>query len=154
MPIHGKLEGGFEAKSSADKFWGALRNWYTFFTEAFPNVYKAVEIVSGDGKAVGSVFRVSLSEDSPFAKSIREKIEAVDDAKRTVILDVAGIDGNLFDIYKKYVLHISVTPKGDGSEVKIAVEYENPTEKYPEPIGIIDVELEGLQDLDAYLQSK
>ncbi|OIW10551.1 hypothetical protein TanjilG_15923 [Lupinus angustifolius] len=154
MPIRGKLEGGFEAKSSADKFWGALRNWYTFFPEAFPSVYKAVEVVEGDGKAVGSVFRVSISEDSPFAKSIREKIEAVDDVKRTLILDVAGIDGNVFHIYKKYVLHVSVTPKGDGSVVKVAVEYENPTVKDPEPTEFIDVEVQGFQDLDAYLQNK
>ncbi|XP_019445480.1 PREDICTED: MLP-like protein 423 isoform X3 [Lupinus angustifolius] len=154
MPIRGKLEGGFEAKSSADKLWGALRDWDTIFPKAFPDAYKAVDIVEGDGKAVGSVFRVSITGDSPFAKSIREKIEAVDDVKRTLILDVAGIDGNVFHIYKKYVLHVSVTPKGDGSVVKVAVEYENPTVKDPEPTEFIDVEVQGFQDLDAYLQNK
>ncbi|KAE9613403.1 hypothetical protein Lal_00015958 [Lupinus albus] len=154
MPIRGKLEGGFEAKSSADMFWGALRNWYTLFPKAFTSVYKAVEVVEGDGKAVGSVFHVSISEDSPFAKSVREKIEAVDDAKRTLIMDVAGIDENVFKIYKKYVLHVSVTPKGNGSEVKVAVEYENPTENDPVPTEFIDVEVQGFKDLDAYLQNK
>ncbi|OIW10550.1 hypothetical protein TanjilG_15922 [Lupinus angustifolius] len=154
MPIRGKLEGGFEAKSSADKLWGALRDWDTIFPKAFPDAYKAVDIVEGDGKAVGSVFRVSITGDSPYAKSFTETIEAVDDAKRTITFDVAGIDGNIFNLNKKYMLHVSVTPKGDRSEVKIKVEYENPREKDPEPIGILDVEIQGLQDFDSYLQNK
>ncbi|CAL0310691.1 unnamed protein product [Lupinus luteus] len=60
-------------------------------------------VVMGDDKAVGSVFRVSISEDLPFAKSVREKIVAVDDAKRTLILDVAGIDEHVFHIWMCFI---------------------------------------------------
>jgi hypothetical protein len=54
MASGGKLEVDVEIKSAAKKFWDNIRDSTTLFPKAFPDQYKSIEILEGDGKAAGS----------------------------------------------------------------------------------------------------
>ena len=62
MAAPGKLEVEVETKSNPDKLWTALLDSYKVFPEAFPDKFKSVEILEGDGKAPGSVRLVKYGE--------------------------------------------------------------------------------------------
>lgn len=62
MAATGKLDVEVEVKSPADKFWNAIRDSSTLFPKAFPNQYKSIEVLEGDGKSVGSVRLVKYAE--------------------------------------------------------------------------------------------
>lgn len=58
----GKLEVDVEVKSNPDKFWSSIRESDKVFPKAFPELYKSIDILEGDGKAVGSVRLVNFAE--------------------------------------------------------------------------------------------
>ncbi len=155
MPTRGKLEANIEIKSNADKYWGAIRDFATVFPKAFPNDIKSIEIVEGDGKAVGSVYHIITGgEGSPFAKTLVEKIEIVDDAKKMMVIDTAAIEGDVLPHCKSFKEHVTVIPKGDGSSLlKWVGEYEKPNKEDPVPTILKDLELHTYQVLDAYIQN-
>lgn len=62
MATNGKLEVEIEVKSNADKFWSIIKDSASIFPKAFPNDYKSIEILEGDGNTVGSVRLVTFGE--------------------------------------------------------------------------------------------
>lgn len=58
----GKLFVEVEVKANADKFWEALRDFICIFPKAFPNDYKSVEVLEGDGIVEGSVRLITYGE--------------------------------------------------------------------------------------------
>ncbi|TKY58605.1 defense response [Spatholobus suberectus] len=147
MATSGKLEAEIEVKSSADKFWGAIKD----SAEIFPKVsndYKSIEILEGDGKAAGSVRQVTLGEGS-LVKIVKEKIDFVYDENRTLVYRV--IDGDLLNYFKHLKGQLSVTPKGDGSLVKWSYEYEKVSQDIPDPDIVKEFVLKTLQKVDDYI---
>ncbi|XP_058752853.1 MLP-like protein 423 [Vicia villosa] len=127
MATNGKLEVEIEVKSNADKFWSIIKESAAIFPKAFPNDYKSIEILEGDGKIAGSVRLITFGEGSPLVKIIKEKIDVVDDSERTLTYSI--IDGDLLNYFEKFKGCIIVTPKGDGSLVKWSCEYEKNSQK-------------------------
>ncbi|XP_022151242.1 MLP-like protein 423 [Momordica charantia] len=148
MACVGKLELETDVKSSADKFWNNMRESTIIFPKAFPHDYKSIEVLEGDGKAVGSVRLITYAEGSELAKESKEKIEAVDEEKKTVSYSV--IEGDLLKYYKSFKGHISVSPKGEGSSVKWSCEYEKASEEIPDPHIIKDFVVKNFRELDDY----
>uniref|UniRef100_A0A2P2J769 MLP-like protein 423 n=1 Tax=Rhizophora mucronata TaxID=61149 RepID=A0A2P2J769_RHIMU len=62
MACSGKLNVDIEVKSAADKFWECIRDSTTLFPKLFPQQYKSIEVLEGDGKAVGSVRLITYAE--------------------------------------------------------------------------------------------
>jgi hypothetical protein len=62
MATNGKLEVEVEVKSNAEKFWNTLKDCATIFPKAFPNDYKSIEILEGDGKSAGSIRLLTFGE--------------------------------------------------------------------------------------------
>lgn len=62
MASSGKLEVDVEIKSPAPKFWEAIRDSTTLFPKHFPDQYKSIDVLEGDGKAVGSVRLFTYAE--------------------------------------------------------------------------------------------
>ncbi|KAI3912264.1 hypothetical protein MKW92_031645 [Papaver armeniacum] len=50
----GKIELEVEIKSSPEKFWEGICDSTVLFPKIFPEQYKSIEIVEGDGKSVGT----------------------------------------------------------------------------------------------------
>ncbi|KAL8137738.1 hypothetical protein V2J09_003739 [Rumex salicifolius] len=140
-----------ELKASADKFWAAIRDSANIFPKAFPEQYKSIQVIEGDGKAVGSVRLVKYAEGIPFVTTSKEKIEEVDVENKTVSYSV--IDGELLEILKKFKakLVVSANCKGEGSLVKWSLEYEKAKEEVPDPDLLTEFATTNFKDLDAYL---
>lgn len=66
MATGGKLDVEIEVKSPADKFWGAIRDSTSLFPKAFSHDYKSIEVLEGDGKAPGSIRRITYAEGKIF----------------------------------------------------------------------------------------
>ncbi|XP_062150072.1 MLP-like protein 423 [Alnus glutinosa] len=149
MASNGKLDVEVEVKSHADKFWASIRDSPTILPKAFPNDYKSIEILEGDGKSVGTVRLITYGEGSPLVKVSKEKIEAFDEGKRTLSFSV--IEGDLLNYYKVFKCHITVVPKGAGSLAKWSSEFQKATEEIPDPHVIKDFVVKNFQELDAYV---
>ncbi|WP_168415089.1 MLP family protein, partial [Acinetobacter indicus] len=131
MASTGKLDVEVEVKSQADKFWHSIRDSTTIFPKAFPDQYKSIETLEGDGKSVGSVRLVKFADGLPLVSVQKEKIEVVDEAKKSVSYSI--IDGDLLKYYKNFKAHLVVAPKGDGSLVSWTCEFEKAHEEVPDP---------------------
>ncbi|CAN6676070.1 unnamed protein product [Malus baccata var. baccata] len=145
----GKLEVEVEVKSPAQKFWEALRDSTAVFPKAFPQDYKSIDVLEGDGKAIGSVRLITYADDSALVKVSKETIDAVDEVGKAVAYKV--IDGDLLKYYKSFKCVLTVTPKGDGSLVKWSSVFEKAHEQVPEPSIIKDFAVKNFQELDAYV---
>lgn len=62
MASNGKLEVEVEVKAPADKFWETMRDSNTLFPKVFPDLYKSIEVLEGDGKSVGSIRLVTFAD--------------------------------------------------------------------------------------------
>ncbi|KAG5050692.1 hypothetical protein AAZX31_02G030300 [Glycine max] len=151
MATRGKLEVDIDLKSNADKYWQTLRNSTEIFPKAFPHDYKSIEVLEGDGKSPGSIRHISYGEGSPLVKSSFEKIEAVDEEKKVVSYTI--IDGELLQHYKTFKGDISVTPIGDGCEVKWSAAYEKVSHDISDPTLVKDFAVKNFLEVDAYVQA-
>jgi hypothetical protein len=62
MASSGNLDVEVEVKSHADKFWPTIRDSPIILPKAFPNDYKSIEILEGDGKSVGTIRLITYGE--------------------------------------------------------------------------------------------
>ncbi|RZC61270.1 hypothetical protein C5167_023038 [Papaver somniferum] len=106
-----------EAKCSADLFYGMFKEDMTQLTNHFPQYFKSVEILEGDGKTLGTVklWKYALPghpADEEF--TVKETITKVDDENRSITYSV--LEGScLLNTYKDFTVTVSVTPK-EGAE--------------------------------------
>uniref|UniRef100_A0A2P2J748 MLP-like protein 423 n=1 Tax=Rhizophora mucronata TaxID=61149 RepID=A0A2P2J748_RHIMU len=151
MACSGKLNVDIEVKSAADKFWECIRDSTTLFPKLFPQQYKSIEVLEGDGKAVGSVRLITYAEGSPLVRVSKEKIDFVDEGKKAVSYSV--IDGDLLKYYKIFKGHLVIVPKGEGSLAKWSCEYEKASEDFDAPHIIKDFAVKNLQEVDEYIRN-
>ncbi|XP_074309841.1 MLP-like protein 423 [Silene latifolia] len=126
-----KLEADVELKSESIKVWGAVKDSPNFFPKAMPHHYKSIEIVEGADHVVGSVRLVTYADGNPI-KTTKEKIDVVDDEKKTLAYSV--VDGEGITHYKSFKAQVVVEEKGEGSLVKWTCEYEKIKEDEELPI--------------------
>ncbi|XP_038694523.1 MLP-like protein 423 isoform X1 [Tripterygium wilfordii] len=150
MASSGVLEVEIDIKSHADKFWKDIRNSTTLFPKYFPDQYKTIEILEGDGKAAGSVRLFTYAEGSPLVKISKEKIDTVDEANKKVSYSV--IEGDLLKYYKSFKGKIEVSPKGDGCLVKWTCEYEKVSDDVEVPHIIKDFVVKNFTEVDDLIQ--
>ncbi|MCL7027908.1 hypothetical protein MKW94_017800 [Papaver nudicaule] len=122
---------------SADQFYGFITNDMAKMPQLIPHMFKSFEILSGDGKSVGTV-RLSKYAigSSRHGEIVKDKIKAVDDENR--VLSISVIDGDVLRMYPKWEYTMTVTPMAaQGGEqsclVKLSVEYEKRSEDVPAP---------------------
>eukprot|EP00262_Sarcandra_glabra_P011091 TRINITY_DN26796_c0_g1_i1.p1 TRINITY_DN26796_c0_g1~~TRINITY_DN26796_c0_g1_i1.p1 ORF type:complete len:169 (+),score=45.42 TRINITY_DN26796_c0_g1_i1:50-508(+) len=149
MGSSGKLEVEVELKSGADKFWEAIKESSTLFPKIFPEQYKSIEILEGDGKSVGTIRLLKYGEAMPIVTFSKEKIVAADETNKVVSYSV--VEGEIVNFYKNLVATLQITPKGDGHLAKWSVEYEKANEEVPDPDMIQEMAVKTFNDLDAYL---
>lgn len=145
-----KLEVDVELKSNPDKIWSSIRESDKLFPQAFPELYKSIDIVEGDGKSVGTVRHVKFAEGLPNFTESKEKVEMVDEAKKT--LGYSVVEGDVLKFYKNFKSQLTVEPKGEGSLVKWSCEFEKAKEDAPDPeLMFKGFAVKTFQDIDAYL---
>ncbi|KAL5216294.1 hypothetical protein ABZP36_007695 [Zizania latifolia] len=149
-----KVELMVEVKSAADKLWTALRESTELFPKIFPEQYKSIETVEGDGKSAGTVRLLKYTEGVPMVTFAKEKVEVADDEKKVVSYSV--VDGELVDFYKNFRVTLHVTPKGAGEDgagavVSWAMDYDKASDQVPDPDVIKETAAKTFHDLDDYL---
>ncbi|KAK1316148.1 hypothetical protein QJS10_CPA05g01912 [Acorus calamus] len=147
----GKLELEVVTKSSADKFWGAIRNSSELFPKILPEQFKSIEVVEGDGQSVGSVRLVQYAEGVPIVTFTKEKLEIADEENKTVSYTV--IDGELATLFKSFkaTLQVVPLPQGEGALVKWNIEYDKASDEVPDPNLVQETAKKTFTDLDDYL---
>ncbi|VAH48595.1 unnamed protein product [Triticum turgidum subsp. durum] len=70
-----KVELVVEVKSPAEKLWTAMRESTELFPKIFPEQYKSIETVEGDGKSAGTVRLIKYTEGVPMVTFAKEKVE-------------------------------------------------------------------------------
>ncbi|PIA40417.1 hypothetical protein AQUCO_02500250v1 [Aquilegia coerulea] len=146
----GKLEVEVETKSSPDKLWGTIKETPTLFPKIFPDRYKSVEVLEGDGASVGSVLLMKYHETTPGVTFSKERIDEADNANKSLAYTV--IEGEILALYPTFNAKLQVVPKGDGSLVKWSLEYEKASEEVPEPTFIKEFATQTFTGLDAHIQ--
>ncbi|RZC76475.1 hypothetical protein C5167_000596 [Papaver somniferum] len=146
-----------ELKCSADKFYNLFRHNMMHLTTIFPENFKSIKIVKGDGKSVGSIWQWQyvLPGASSKVMSLREIVKFVDDDNRSITFSVVG--GDLMTQYKSFDVTMTVAPKDvgnieeSGSKVKWWIQYEKRTEDVPSPDAYIGLAAHVTKELGHYL---
>ncbi|KAG6714168.1 hypothetical protein I3843_05G174400 [Carya illinoinensis] len=111
MALKGKLETEIEIKSTADKFYNIFRSTTHHFPKATPNIIQAVEVHEGDWDTHGSIKFWNYT-----------------------IVTLVGIEGDVMNYFQSFKGTFEATPNGNGSLVKLTLEYEKLKEEVPAPI--------------------
>ncbi|KAJ9172075.1 hypothetical protein P3X46_015362 [Hevea brasiliensis] len=158
MASSGKLDVEVHIKSSPDKFWNSIRDSTTLFPKAFPDQYKNIRVLEGDGKAPGSVRLFTYAEGSPLVKVSKERIDAVDEASKHVAYSV--IEGDLLKYYKTFkgfIFVVFLPSNSTGSKengdslVKWSWEFEKPSADVEVPHVIKDFVVNNFEEVDEYI---
>ncbi|KAM0943146.1 putative Bet v I/Major latex protein [Dioscorea sansibarensis] len=144
-----KLEVDVVLKSSVNKFWGGITASAELFPKVFPEQYKSIEVLEGDGNSVGTIRLIKFSEGMPIVKFSKEKIEVADEANKLVTYSV--IEGDILSYYKTFRATLQVIPKEDGSLVKWSVLYDKASEEVPEPEFVKETAIRTFKGLDEHL---
>ncbi|GJN27341.1 hypothetical protein PR202_gb15357 [Eleusine coracana subsp. coracana] len=148
-----KAELVVEVKSPADKLWAALRDSTELFPKIFPEQYKSIETVEGDGKSAGTVRLLKYTEGVPMLTFAKEKVELADDENKVVSYSV--VDGELVNYYKNFKITLKVVPttkEGDaGAVVNWSMEFDKASDQVPDPDVIKETAAKTFHDLDDYL---
>ncbi|EES10962.1 hypothetical protein BDA96_06G123000 [Sorghum bicolor] len=151
-----KVELVVEVKSPADKLWAALRDSTELFPKIFPEQYKSIETVEGDGKSAGTVRLLKYTEAVPMLTFAKEKLEVADDENKVVSYSV--VDGELVDFYKNFKITLKVAKaaaaEGEGEAgavVNWSMEFDKANDQVPDPDVIKETATKTFHDLDDYL---
>ncbi|KAI3857842.1 hypothetical protein MKX03_009961 [Papaver bracteatum] len=146
-----------ELKCSADKFYNLLRHNTMHLTTIFPQIYKSIKIVKGDGKSsVGNIREWRyVTPASSKVTMVKEIVKSVDEDNRSISISVVG--GDLLTQYKSFDITMAVTPKDvdnieeSGSKVKWWIQYEKRTEDVPSPDAFTGLIAHVTKELGHYL---
>ncbi|KAF5180305.1 Mlp-like protein [Thalictrum thalictroides] len=149
-----KVECEIEVKSPVETFWGGLKDSTTIFPKIFPQRIKNIEIIEGDGTSVGTVRLLTYVEGTPFVTFAKEKVELIDDEKKT--LGYSVIEGELTTLFKTLKVNLQIVPKGEdeGSLVKWCMEFEKENQDVTiDPHHLKENATKAYTGLDAYLNT-
>ncbi|XP_026440173.1 major latex protein 146-like [Papaver somniferum] len=132
---------GFEAevKCSADMFYGFFKNKITQLANHFPEIYKSIQVIKGDGPSVGSAWLWKMELGGRFITEKSEMI-AVNSENKSITWNFLD-GGDVMNLYRSFQIKlVSVTPTGQGScLVKWSVSFENALGDLPIPTAFINL---------------
>ncbi|RZC58188.1 hypothetical protein C5167_005495 [Papaver somniferum] len=136
--IH-KLGFETEIKCSADKYFGLFSYKITQLPKLFPNIYKSIEVIGGDGTSVGSTRLWKFFKDGK-EMTVKNRVTSFDKEKRSITVEV--FEGEVMKNYKSLSAKLDVVPKkyaaGNGILVKWSLEFEKVNDDIPNPTAYLD----------------
>ncbi|KAJ8625404.1 hypothetical protein MRB53_033934 [Persea americana] len=147
--LKGRLETVEEIKSPADKFWVACKEISSLMPIIYPNVFKSIEDIVGDGKSPGSTRFIQYVEGHPIGNAL-ERIDSIDDENMTATYSVIGGDF-IGDFFTKFCPSVKIIPKENGCLAKWAVDYEKANEDVADPHVVVEFIVGVLHTLDDYV---
>ncbi|PIA54353.1 hypothetical protein AQUCO_00900707v1 [Aquilegia coerulea] len=146
----GKLEMEKEIKCNPQKFYSMIKYTLHHLHTVFPESYKSIDVLEGDGERVGSVrlWKYVLPGTTEILTA-KEKTEVIDDENMLIVWDI--YEGDHTNHYNGFLLKMQVIPKGGGSLVKWTIEYEKGNEEGPDPQQFMNMFIMFGDKLDAQL---
>ncbi|OWM86175.1 MLP-like protein 43 [Punica granatum] len=149
--VHGRMEIDVGIISPAEKFHKLFSCRPQHIPKMSSPKLEDCKLHEGNWGKVGSVISWHYVEDGE-RKVAKEKIEAIDDEKRSTTFRV--VDGDLTKLYKKFILIFQATPKeGIGGVARWTLEYEKLSEEVPEPYATLEFCAQVTKDIDSHLKS-
>ncbi|CAJ1958855.1 unnamed protein product [Sphenostylis stenocarpa] len=143
-----KVEASVHIKASAEHFYDVFCNRPHHIANISPETIKSVKIHEGEWGTEGSIISWNYINDGNICVA-KEVVESIDREKNEVHFKV--IEGDLLGHYKSFKTILQVTPKGKGSVVKWALEYEKKENHTPDPHALLQMATEMSQKIDSYL---
>ncbi|XP_022992825.1 MLP-like protein 31 isoform X2 [Cucurbita maxima] len=148
MSLLGKLEADIEIKAPASKFYEIFCNRPHHISNISGDKVQGCKLVEGEWGKVGSTVNWNYYHDGE-AKVAKHLIEAVDEEKHTITFKV--LQSDLLKHYKTFKFTFRVTPKGIGSVVHCALEYEKLHGNVPDAHSMLRLCVALCKDLEAHL---
>ncbi|KAJ4848329.1 hypothetical protein Tsubulata_003726 [Turnera subulata] len=140
-----KVETKVPLKGSSDQFFTFFRNNIPNLHQMFPQNVQSVEVVGGGEVKTGSVLHAKYSLAGSPVMSAKIKIEALDDARKS--MSVVVLEGDLFQLYKTFKVKMEVS----AGQAKWSIEFEKANENAPHPSPYLDLITKVCKGLDAHL---
>ncbi|KAI3997537.1 hypothetical protein MKX01_029368 [Papaver californicum] len=99
--------------SQVDIFYGFYKNEITQLVNCFPEVYRSIQVIEGDGPSVGSVRLWKYKVGGQFITT-KEQMIAVNSENKSITWNF--LEGDVTNFYRSFQIKlVSVTPTGAGS---------------------------------------
>ncbi|GAV84153.1 Bet_v_1 domain-containing protein [Cephalotus follicularis] len=143
----GKLQGEIETKAPAGKFHEAYCKPY-LVAKGCPEKIKSVDLQKGQWGTLGSITIWNYLIEGKLEVCMAV-IEAIDYDNKSLTFNV--IEGDLMKYYKSFKYKLQAVPKGEGSLVRLSLEYEKLNDDVPDPNALMDFVISTCKDVCAYL---
>ncbi|PON94465.1 Major latex protein domain containing protein [Trema orientale] len=148
-----KQESQLDIKSSAESFYQTYSRKQYLLPKISCDVVKDLQLVIGDWESVaGSVMEWTfVAADNSSSQVDKVVIEAIDDKNKSITCKI--VEGQILKEYKSYKFTVQATDKsdGEGSTVKLTIEYEKKNEDTPPPNKYFNFAHVLFKNIDAYL---
>ncbi|TKY49593.1 MLP protein 31 [Spatholobus suberectus] len=143
-----KVETNVHIKASAEQFYNVFCNKTHHIANILPEKIKSVEIHEGEWGTEGSIISWNYLHEGKVSVA-KEVVEGIDRKNNKMTFKV--IEGELLGLYKSFKSNLQVSPKGKGSVVHWALEYEKQEDHIPDPHTLLQLVVELSKQIDAYL---
>ncbi|KAF9683492.1 hypothetical protein SADUNF_Sadunf04G0019200 [Salix dunnii] len=153
--VSGTILGEYSSAAQADTLWkAAFLDGHKLLPKILPGIISSIEILEGDGAAVGTVRKTNFTDANKDCKFVKDRVEVMDPENHTVKYCI--LDGGVLGVkVKSYSVGFCVTStKEGGCLVKIEIVYESNGESLLPEEDANDLKqgiLSMLKAVDAYL---
>ncbi|KAI3849192.1 hypothetical protein MKW92_046586 [Papaver armeniacum] len=143
---------GFEVEvnCSANMFYGFFKNKITQLANHFPETFRSIQVIKGDGPSVGSTCLWKFELGGRFMTQ-KSEVASVNNENKSITWNF--LEGDVLKLYRNFQIKlVSVTPTGEEScLVEWSVNFEKPRGDYLViPTGFINL----LRKISAKLPSQ
>lgn len=147
MSLAGKLVKQTEIKSDGDVFHQLFSYRPHQIPAISPTHVQGCDLHGGDWGSAGSVIFWNYTRDGK-QEEIKVIKEAIDEEKKSVTFKM--IEGDLMELYKKFVVTLHVDTKGQSNLVTWTFDYEKLNENVPDPNSVMDFALKVTKDIETH----
>ncbi|XP_071691442.1 kirola-like isoform X1 [Rutidosis leptorrhynchoides] len=149
MALSGIQTKQITVKSDGDVLYEIFRYRPHHIADMSPEYIKGVDLHDGhEWGTVGSIITWTFFHEGK-PKVAKEKIEAVDDEKKSLCYKVIG--GDILEAYKTFLITVHVDTNGEENVVTWTFNYEKLNESVPNPDSLMDFLLSMTKDIETHL---
>ncbi|XP_062111132.1 MLP-like protein 28 [Humulus lupulus] len=146
--LKGKVEIDIDIKAPPTKFYHMFKKTAHHVPHCAGNHIQGVDVHEGDWESHGSIKVWKYTVDGK-EESFKEKVELDDENNKVTLI---GIEGDVFKHYKCFKPVYHAVPKGEGSLVKLSIEYEKLDASVPPPNKYLDMMVGITKDIDSHFE--
>nr|ACU13827.1 unknown [Glycine max] len=143
-----KVGTSLQIKASAEQFYDVFCNKPHTIANISPENIQSVEVHKGEWGKEGSIVSWNYLHEGTVCVA-KQVLEGIDKENNKMTMKV--IEGDVLGLYKSFKSNLQVTPKGKGSVVLWAMEYEKQEDHIPDAHTLLQLAVVVSKKIDAYL---